>query len=143
MAKVGLVRNDGHELLPEEFLEMPEVGGLAGEGGAMDLPKGGEPLCVVPSEVAIECLVGVEPQELPYDLYGEDLRVGKLWGGAALAYTPSFELIVYQTEDGHDEGAKIHKQKTSFCSRWIGAPPRVGRSSAWLKFSEKPAHRVS
>jgi hypothetical protein len=131
------------ELLPELFLELPQVGCLPREGGAMDLTECREPLCVVPSEVAVECFVGVEPQKLSDDLDGENLGVGKHRGGATLTDTPSFELIVHQTEDSDDEGAKIHERKTSFCSRWIGAPPRVGRSSTLLKFSTKLAHGVS
>ena len=43
MAKVGgLVRDDGHDLLPEEFLEMTEVGALRSKGGAVDLTQGRE-----------------------------------------------------------------------------------------------------
>jgi hypothetical protein len=130
------------ELLPELFLELPEVGCPPSEGGAVYLAEGGEPLAVVTAEKEVDALVGVEPQELPDDLDGEDLGVGELGGGSALTDTPSFELIVYQTEESYDEGAKIHERKTSFCSRWIGAPPRVGRSSTLLKLSRKPAHGV-
>jgi hypothetical protein len=99
---------------------------------------------VVAPEVGEELCVFIEAEELTDDLYGEDLRVGELWGGTALTEPMlSFELIVYQAKDGNDEGAKIHEQKTSFCSRWIGAPPRVGRSSVWLKCSMKLAHGVN
>ena len=108
----------------------------------MYLAEGGEPFSVVTAEKEVDALVGVESQELPDDLDGEDLGVGELGGGSALTDTPSFELIVYQTEDSYDEGAKIRERKTSFCSRWIGAPPRVGRSSTLLKLSRKPAHGV-
>ena len=138
-----VVRSESEELLPELFLELPQVGCLPSEGGAMDLTECREPLCVVPSEVAVECFVGVEPQKLSDNLDGENLGVGKHRGGATLTDTPSFELIVHQTEDSDDEGAKIQERKTSFCSRWIGAPSRVGRSSTLLKFSTKLAHGVS
>lgn len=57
----------------EALFGLPKVGRLASEGGAMYLAKCREPLAVVPSEVAVECLVGVEPQELADDLDGEDL----------------------------------------------------------------------
>jgi hypothetical protein len=71
-------------------------------------------VCVVPSEVAVERLVGVETQKLSDNLDCEDLGVRKLWGGTTLTDTPSFEPIVHQAEDGYDEGAKIHFEKTSF-----------------------------
>jgi hypothetical protein len=65
----------------------------------MNLAECREELAVVPSEVAVERLVGVYAEELTDDLDGEDLGVGKRWGGAALTDTPSFELIVHQTEE--------------------------------------------
>jgi hypothetical protein len=71
----------------------------------MYLLESGEPLTVVPTKVAVESFVGVEPQELSDDLDGEDLRVGKLRGGAALTDTPSFEPVVDEAQDGDDEGA--------------------------------------
>ncbi len=91
----------------------------------------------------MDALVGVEPQKLSDDLDGEDLGVRKFRGGAALTDTPSFELIVYQTGDGYDEGAKIHKKKTSAASGAIESTPSVGRSSLSLKSSKKLAHWVS
>jgi hypothetical protein len=139
----GIMRNEREEILPEALLGLPEVGRLPGGGSPMYLTQSGEPFTVVTAEKEVDSLVGVEPQELPDDLDGEDLGVGELGGGSALTDTPSFEPIIYQTEDSDDQGAKIHERKTSFCSRWIGAPPRVGRSSLWLKSSKKPAHGVN
>ena len=100
------MRNIGEQFLPEALFDLPEVGRLAGEGCTVDFAQGGEPLAIMLPEVAKDCLVSVYPQELPDDLDGEDLRVGKLRGRATLTDTPSFELIVHQTEDGDDEGAK-------------------------------------
>jgi hypothetical protein len=106
------VRSDVQKHLLEGFLDLPEVGGLAAEGGAMDLEKCRKPLGVVPSEVVVECLVGVEPQKLAYDLDSEDLRVGEFGGGSTLAQGfPVLEPIVHQAEDGHDEGVKIQKRR--------------------------------
>jgi len=102
--------------LPEALLYLPEVGGLTGEGGAAHLAKGLEPLSVVSAEEEMDTLVGVEVKELADDLYDEDLRIRKLRSGTALADATSFEPIVDKAEDGHDEGAKIHKKKTSLCS---------------------------
>jgi len=71
------------ELLPEALLYLLEVGALTGEGGAVHLAKGLEPLGVISEEM--DTLVGVEAKELAYDLYGEYLRIRKLRSGTALA----------------------------------------------------------
>ena len=109
----------------------------------MDLVECGKPFSVMPREEEVDRLVGVETEELSYDLDGQYLRVEELRSRTALTDTPSFELIVDKAENGDDEGAKIHEQKTSFCSRWIGTPPRVRRSSFSFKSSKKLAHGVS
>src|SRR5215203_6381274 len=137
----GVVGSVGQELLPEEFLDLPQVGRLPGEGTAMNLAECREPLGVVPSEEEVDALVGVYPQKLSDDLDGEDLGVRKLWGGAALTDTPSFELIVYQAEDGDDEGAKIHEGRPPL-RRLVWSLPSVGRSSLSFKPSRKLAHGV-
>ena len=127
--------------MPEALLYLPEVGGLAGECGTVDLSKGGEPLGVVPSEEEVDGLVGVETEELAYDFDGENLRVGELRGGTALTYTPSLEPIVYEAEDADDEGVKIHEGSPPL--RWlVWSLPSVGRSSLSFKPSRKLAHGV-
>jgi hypothetical protein len=141
--KRRVVRSESEKLLPEALLDLPEVGGLPSEGGAVDLVEGREPLCVVPPEEEVDALVGVYAEELAYDLDGENFRVGELGLGSTASDAPPFELIIHEAEDRDDKGAKIHERKTSFCSRWIGAPPRVRRSSVWLKCSKKPAHGVN
>ena len=140
-----VVGSESEEFLPETLLDLPKVCRLASEGSAMDLAESGKPLCVVSLEEKIDVLVGVYAKELPNDLDGQYLRVRELWSRPALTVAPlaPFELVVYEAEDRDNEGAKIHEQKTSFCSRWIGVPPRVGRSSTLLKFSMKLAHGVS
>ena len=133
----GVVGSKRKEFLPEVLLELPEVGCLPGEGGPMYLVESGEPSSVVTAEEEVDALVGVEPEELSYDLDGENLRVAELGRRSTTSDTPSFDLVIHEAEDGHDEGANIHERKTSFYSRWIGAPPRVGRSSLWLKSSKE------
>jgi hypothetical protein len=72
----------------------------------------------VAPEVSEEFDILVHAEELAHDLDGEDFGVGELWGGAALAqWSPVLNSVVYEAEDGHDEGAKIHK-KTSATSLW-------------------------
>jgi hypothetical protein len=106
-----VVGGEREELLPEDFFDLPEVGGLAGEGGPVYLAEGGEPIGVVAAKEEADVLVGVEAQELAYDLDGEDLRVGELGRRAALANATILELVVDEAEDGHDEGAKIHESE--------------------------------
>jgi hypothetical protein len=52
-----VVGSEGEEILPEALLELPEVGGLTGEGGAVDLAEGRKPLGVVASEEEEDGLV--------------------------------------------------------------------------------------
>src|SRR5215208_3390918 len=106
----------------------------------MDLAERGEPLRVVPSEVAADGLVGVEPQELSDDLDGKDLRVGKLRGRTAPTDAFFFEPIVHETEDGHDEGVKIHGKRPPSL-RMVWAPPSVGRSPSLFNRSRETCTR--
>src|SRR5215217_3632800 len=136
-----VVGGEREELLPEALLYLPEVGTLTGEGGAVHLAKGWEPLGVVSAEEEVDSLVGVEAKELPDDLYGEDLRIRKLRSGTALADATPFESVVDKAEDGHDEGAKIHEKKSSVMFGAIELTPRVGRSSPWLNSSRETCTR--
>src|SRR4051794_24318802 len=77
----------------------------------MDLRQGREPLFVVPAEVGVEVLVGVDAQIFADDLDGQDLRVGELGGRVALAQLSSFKPIVDEAENGYDEGVKIHEKR--------------------------------
>ena len=67
----GVMRGEAEKLLPEAFLELPEVSTLSGEVGAVDLAEGRGPFAVVKAEVAVKSTVGVYAEELTYDLYGE------------------------------------------------------------------------
>jgi hypothetical protein len=138
----GVVGSEAEKLLPEVFFDLPEVGSLPREGGAMHLLESAEPLCVVPSEEEVDALVGVEAEELSDYLDGEDFRVGELGRRTALANATIFEPIVDEAEDGHDEGAKIHK-KASIPFGAIGLTPSVRGSSPSLKSSKKRAHGVT
>jgi hypothetical protein len=132
------VRGEQEQFLPEVFLELPQIGGLAGEGSAVHAPEGGEPLRVVPSEVAIDGLVGVDAEELSDHFDGENLCIGEPWRGTALADATPFEPVVYKAEDSDDEAAKIHKKETSATSSGaIESTPSVGRSSPWLNSSRE------
>jgi hypothetical protein len=110
----------------------------------MHLPQVREEVGVVAAEVGEELRILVEPQELADDLDGEHLGVAQRRGGSAPSEAPeASDTVVYEAEDGHDEGAKIHK-KTSATSLWCyWSTPSVGRSSLLLKPSKKLAHGVS
>src|SRR5215211_4256089 len=138
----GVVGGVGQELLPEALLDLPQIGGLPSEGGPMDLAERGEPSSVVPLEEEADALVGVEPEELSDDLDGQDLCVAELGGRPALADAPSLEPIVDEAEDGHDEGAKIHKKKTSFTPVGLVATERR-EVFASVQAPKKPAHEVN
>jgi hypothetical protein len=71
----------------------------------------------VTAEEGVDALVCFYPEELSDDLYGDDLGVGKLRSGATLTDTLSFELVVNQTEDRDDEGAKIQEGRPPL--RWL------------------------
>ena len=131
------MRSLGQELLPEELLSLPQVRCLPGEGGAMHLPEVREEVSVVASEVLEEFRIFVYPQELADELDGEDFRVVERWGGSPFSEAPEvLESVVYEAEDGDDEGAKI-QEKTSATSGAIELTPSVGRSSVLLKSSNK------
>ena len=103
-----------------------------------------EEMGVVAPEVREELRVFVEPQELADDLDSEDLGIAERRGGSAPSEGPEvLESVIYEAEDGYDEGAKIHK-KTSATSLWCyWSTPSVGRSCVLLKSSMKLAHGVS
>src|SRR5829696_629383 len=73
----------GQELLPEALLDLPEVGCLARESGAVYPPQVREEVSVVAPEVGKKLRIFVEPQELADNLDGDDLRVKELRGGSA------------------------------------------------------------
>jgi hypothetical protein len=138
-----VVRNADEELSPEEFLDLPQVRCLPGEGGAMHLPEVREEVGVVAPEVRKELGVFVEPEELTDDLDSQYFRVTERGSGSAFSEAPEvLESVIYEAEDRDDEGAKIHR-KTSAASGAIGSTPSVGVSSVLLKSSKKLAHGVS
>ena len=76
-------------------------------------------MSVVAPEVRKEFRIFIESQELADDLDGEHFRVAERWGGSACSETPEIsDAVVDKAEDGDDEGAKIHKKKTSAKSLW-------------------------
>ena len=109
----------------------------------MNRAEGGEPLRVVPAEEEVDVLVGVEAEELAHDLDGKDLRVGDLRRRAALANAKILEPVVYEAEDGYDEGAKIHKKTPVAVRCYWADTASVRGSSLSLKSSKKLAHGVS
>jgi hypothetical protein len=102
-----------------------------------------EEVGVVAPEVCKELCVFVYSQKLADDLDGEDLRVAQRGGRSAPSeMTEVLEMVVYEAEDGYDEGAKIHERRPPL-RRSVWSLPSVGRSSLWFKPSMKLAHGVS
>ena len=137
-----IVRSETEKFLPEVLLELPEIGSLSGKGGTMHFAEGGEPFPIMSPELTKDCLLSVEPQELPYHLDGEDFRVRKFGQGATRSESSIFDSVVYEAEDGDDEGVKIHGKRPPSL-RLVWAPPSVGRSPSLFNRSQKPAHGVS
>jgi hypothetical protein len=110
----GLVRSIDQELLPDEFLGLPEVCRLAREGGAMHSREVREEVGVVTPEVGEELCIFVESQKLTDDLDGEDFGVAERGGGSACSEASEVGYaVVYKAKDGSldddDEGVKIHE----------------------------------
>jgi hypothetical protein len=139
----GVVGSEREKLLPEALLYFPEVGCLPSEGSPVHLAESRKPFSVVTTEEEVDALVGVDTEELAYDLDSEDLGIGEFRDGSALADTTPFEPVVHETEDGNDEGAKIHRKRPPSL-RLVWAPPSVGRSPLLFNLcSEKLAHGVN
>jgi len=101
----------------------------------------------VTPKVGEEVLLRVDAEELADDLAddldGDDLRVGELRLGTALAQLGfSFEPVVDEAENGDDEDAKIHERRPPSL-RLVWALPSVRRSRSLFNHSEKLAHGVS
>jgi hypothetical protein len=76
--------------------------------GAVDTAQGGEPVAVVPAEVVVQALVGVDAQELPDAFDGQDLAVGQGRLGAALAQPPPTQPVIDQAVHGDEQRRSIH-----------------------------------
>jgi hypothetical protein len=80
-----------------------------------------EEMGVVVPKVRKEFRVFIESQELADDLDGEHFRVAERWSGSTCSETPEFsDTVVDETEDGHDEGAKIHEGRPPSRFGWFG-----------------------
>ena len=96
-------------------------------------------------EVGKEFCVLVEPEELTDDLDGNDFRVAERGSWSACSEAPELsDTVINEAEDGHDEGAKIHKREDlrHVGCYWLNTE-RTRRSSVLLKSSKKLAHGVS
>ena len=65
-------------------------GRLATESGAMSFFEGWKPFAVVATEVGVDALVGVYPQELAHDFHGEHLAISEGGFGSVLTDALSF-----------------------------------------------------
>ncbi len=91
----------------------------------MNTSYGRKRLGVVATEVGVDALVGIYPQELVDDLHDEHLTICKGGFGSAPSDAPHFSgSVVGQAEDANDEGAKIHCATTSSFFFIDETPPR-------------------
>src|SRR5262249_3999398 len=155
---VGVGEPVGQTVL-NQVLDPPEGGGLAGEAGGADPGQRGELGGVVGLEVAEQVAVGIQAPELADDLDGDDLAVGELGPGAALAEpaeAEGFHLVVDEAEYREQELLRGHGGPPF---DWVGGAPDHRRAvsplpapksctSRWLLTDAPPgrkkvAHRVS
>jgi hypothetical protein len=104
----------------DQLLEAPEVSGLAGEDGAVDVGQRRERGGVVAAEVAEEVSVGAQLPELADQLLGNDLAVGELGLGAALtqaAGAEGLQFVVHEAEYRKQEFLRGHGGR-SLSTEW-------------------------
>jgi hypothetical protein len=139
----GMMRAQAQKFLPEVLLGLPQIGRLPGEGGAMHPQEIGEQMSVVAPKVGKEFCIFIESQKLANDFDGDDFRVAESRSGSTCSERPEFsDAVVDETEDGDDEGVKIHQRRPPFASVGLDATERRG-SSLSFKSSMKLAHGVS
>ena len=125
----GMVRGQAQKFLPEVLLGLPQVGRLPGEGGAMHPQEIGEQMSVVAPKVGKEFCIFIESQKLANDLDGDDFRVVESRSRSTCSERPEFsDAVVDETEDGDDEGVKIHQRRPPL-RRLVWTLPSVGGSS--------------
>src|SRR5690554_2111662 len=129
------------QMLPQPRLDLPQVRCLAYKRHARHLPHSRKPLGIVPAEVAIQPLVGRNPQVRTHYFHRQHFAVGQHWLWSALPYPRlRLEPVINLAVDRHQKRVKIHR----------GAPCReVGfgylNPSKALPFLsvDKLVHRVS
>ena len=104
----------------------------------MHLPQTREPAGPVAAEVLVQADVGVDAQELPDALDGQDLAVGQGWPGTTLAKVLAGQPVVDQAEHGDDEGRKLHGGPS--CGAVMASPAAY---EGLCIPPRKPPHRVS
>lgn len=115
----------GEYFLPEALLHSAEVGRLPAEGGAMHpSPQGRKPLRIVASEVLVDGLLRIHPEELTRNLHREDLTVIEkgLWSAGAQwlggFFEEILEVLVYEAEDGYNKEIQVHGAQLLFGKLW-------------------------
>ncbi len=75
----------------------------------------------MPPEVGQELRILVYPQKLADDFNGENFRGAQRCGGSACSEPPEVsDAVIYEAEDGYDEGVKkIRERETSFLLRLV------------------------
>jgi hypothetical protein len=128
----------------EQLLGPPQVGGLPGEGGAVHARQRREVGPVVLAEVPEQPRVAVEPQVLADQLDGDDLAVGQLGAGAALAgraRAEGLQMVIHEAEHHKQEVLQRHggpPDGRSDChSSWQGPPRLTPATTARQKLAQR------
>jgi hypothetical protein len=87
----GVVLHQVQESLPDQFLDLPEVSRLPGEGGAVPPRQGWEEVSVMATEILVKGLGLSQAQILTHHLHGEDFGIGEGRHWPPLAQTLSIE----------------------------------------------------
>jgi hypothetical protein len=102
------------QALPERLFELPEVGRLAHEGGAVNLAQAGEEMREVATEVIEDGAILGQAEHLADQFDCEDFTVGRGRRRAALAQTMVFgkvsQHVIKQAEGGYNEGVQVRRR---------------------------------
>ena len=88
---VGVESDASEDILPEQFLDLPEIGSLSHEGGAMDLLQCRKPIPIVIAEEPENLLILIKTQKLPNDFKRQYLAVTQPGLGSSASQSPSIK----------------------------------------------------
>ena len=102
------------QVAPQALLDLPQVGGLAREGGAVHAGERREEVGVVAAEVAVDALVGGDAQERAHALDGQHLAVGqgrrRAAGPQPLVVQAVLHGVVDPAERDYNELVQVHRE---------------------------------
>ena len=95
---------------PDGSFNVPQIGGLPHEGGAVT--EGGKELLVVTVEIVEEVFIRVEFEVRTTDFHRDDLGIRQGWSKSTssdwIFFFHSFVSFDYQTINGNDKTVSVH-----------------------------------